>query len=121
MSAAIETILKNLGIETKNHACSTGNQWNSPAKATAKAVFSPVDGKEIAKVRYADKGSYHALVNTASEAFTSWRMMPAPKRGEIVRQISEQLRAHKDDLGHLVSYEMGKSLQEGWGEVQRND
>ncbi|NCU04220.1 MAG: aldehyde dehydrogenase family protein, partial [Chitinophagaceae bacterium] len=79
---------------------------------------SPVDGKLIATVTAADKASYEAVIAKAQQAFTEWRSWPAPKRGEVVRQIGEALRAKKEPLGRLVSYEMGKSLQEGYGEVQ---
>jgi len=80
--------------------------------------FSPVDGKPIASVGQATAGEYNAVVEQATEAFATWRNTPAPNRGEIVRQFGEALRVHKQDLGALVSYEMGKSLQEGLGEVQ---
>lgn len=79
---------------------------------------SPVDGKLIGKVKSADRSDYENVVNKATEAFAQWRTWPAPKRGEIVRQIGEALRKKKEALGKLVSYEMGKSLQEGYGEVQ---
>ena len=75
-------------------------------------------GKEIGKVISTTEKEYHAIVETAKEAFIYWRNVPAPKRGEIVRQIGEELRKQKEPLGELVSYEMGKSLQEGLGEVQ---
>ena len=80
--------------------------------------FSPVDGKLIATVTITDKESYDIVVKKAQAAFKEWREWPAPKRGEIVRQIGEALRANKEPLGKLVCYEMGKSLQEGLGEVQ---
>jgi aldehyde dehydrogenase (NAD+) len=117
MTNSIKSILENLDILTVNEAASTGSQWFSHKENIA-LVFSPVDGKEIAKVNMAGAEDYHKVIDTAKEAYLDWRLMPAPKRGEIVRQLGEELRAHKDDLGKLVSYEMGKSLQEGWGEVQ---
>jgi aldehyde dehydrogenase (NAD+) len=117
MTNSIKSILENLDILSVNHAASTGSQWFSHKENLA-SVFSPVDGKEIAKVKMAGAEDYHKVIDTAKEAYLDWRLMPAPKRGEIVRQLGEELRAHKDDLGKLVSYEMGKSLQEGWGEVQ---
>lgn len=80
--------------------------------------FSPVDGKLVGTVSPADKKTYEAVVLKANEAFQEWRLWPAPKRGEIVRQVGEALRDNKEHLGKLVSYEMGKSLQEGYGEVQ---
>jgi len=109
--------LKALGIEQTNKGISTGTQWINSSGATIDS-FSPVDGKKIGSVLAADKESYEAVINKAEEAFKSWRLVPAPKRGEIVRQIGEALRQYKEPLGKLVSYEMGKSLQEGLGEVQ---
>ena len=80
--------------------------------------YSPVDGRLIAKVGSCTDGDYSAVLEKATSAFREWRTWPAPKRGEIVRQIGDALREKKDPLGKLVSYEMGKSLQEGLGEVQ---
>ncbi len=82
------------------------------------ASYSPVDGALIGKARSTSKDDYETVISSAQEAFKTWRMMPAPKRGEIVRQFGDKLRAYKEPLGQLVSYEMGKSLQEGLGEVQ---
>lgn len=109
--------LKALQIGTMNQGVSTGTQWISTGGETIDS-FSPVDGKKIAAVQSADKAGYEVVMQKAEEAFKTWRLVPAPKRGEIVRQIGDALRAKKDDLGKLVSYEMGKSLQEGYGEVQ---
>ncbi len=109
--------LKTLKIEEKNKGVSTGTNWINSDGETIDS-FSPVDGKKIAAVTSTDKESYEAVVKKAEEAFKTWRLVPAPKRGEIVRQIGEALRQHKEPLGKLVSYEMGKSLQEGYGEVQ---
>lgn len=109
--------LKALQIGTMNQGVSTGTQWISTGGETIDS-FSPVDGKKIAAVQSADKAGYEVVIQKAEEAFKTWRLVPAPKRGEIVRQIGDALRAKKDDLGKLVSYEMGKSLQEGYGEVQ---
>ena len=109
--------LKTLRIESTNNGVSTGTQWINSKGETIDS-FSPVDGKKIGSVTAADKISYEAVVKKAEEAFTNWRMMPAPKRGEIVRQVGDALRQYKEPLGKLVSYEMGKSLQEGYGEVQ---
>ncbi|MEO5910532.1 MAG: aldehyde dehydrogenase family protein [Pelobium sp.] len=118
MQVAIEKVLKNLGIDVINEAVSTGKKWSSHQNTKPKPIYSPVDGKQIASVKFATPEDYSTTISKAQEAFLSWRMLPAPKRGEIVRQLGEELRNHKDDLGKLVSYEMGKSLQEGWGEVQ---
>jgi aldehyde dehydrogenase (NAD+) len=110
--------LKQLNIKDKNFGASTGLQWNTTSDQGEIEVTSPVDGKRIASVYLASEADYENLVTTSCEAFKEWRLVPAPKRGEIVRQIGLQLRKYKDALGTLVSYEMGKSLQEGKGEVQ---
>jgi aldehyde dehydrogenase (NAD+) len=109
--------LKALKIESDNKGVSTGTKW---IESNGERIdsFSPVDGKKIGSVIAADKNSYEAVIKKAEEAFLTWRLMPAPKRGEIVRQIGDALRIYKEPLGKLVSYEMGKSLQEGYGEVQ---
>lgn len=109
--------LKELLIETKNSGVSTGSKWLNANHYTI-ISSSPVDGKMIGEVGAASTKDYDKVVNKAQEAFLKWREMPAPKRGEIVRQVGLALREKKDALGRLVSYEMGKSLQEGWGEVQ---
>jgi len=109
--------LKVLRVEPDNNGVSTGSKWIKSAGEKIDS-FSPVDGKLIGSVTGADKGSYEKTIQIAEEAFKKWRMMPAPQRGEIVRQIGEALRHYKEPLGKLVSYEMGKSLQEGYGEVQ---
>jgi len=109
--------LKTLQLQKQNTGVSTGTVWIK-TKAANITSFSPVDGQEIGSVQSADKKTYDAVVKKAQEAFEEWRLWPAPKRGEIVRQIGDELRKFKDPLGRLVSYEMGKSLQEGLGEVQ---
>jgi aldehyde dehydrogenase (NAD+) len=113
----IQQALKDLGIKKSNLGVSTGARW---IKSTGKAIasVSPVDGKAIGSVTAADARSYHQAVHQAQAAFLEWRKWPAPKRGEVVRQIGEALRSYKEPLGKLVSYEMGKSYQEGLGEVQ---
>ncbi len=109
--------LKKLKIGSSNKGTSTGIQW---IDSTGESIdsFSPVDGKTIGSVSSTDKTAYEAVIAKAELAFPVWRTWPAPKRGEIVRQIGEALRSNKEALGKLVSYEMGKSLQEGYGEVQ---
>jgi aldehyde dehydrogenase (NAD+) len=109
--------LQLLKLNATNKGVSTGNEWLQTSGETLES-YSPVDGKLIGAVTGADKNSYEAVVKKAEEAFKIWRQVPAPKRGEIVRQIGDALRQHKEPLGKLVSYEMGKSLQEGYGEVQ---
>lgn len=118
MQNNISTVLKNLGVLDLNPAFSTGSNWAASANAKTIDSLSPVDGKKIASVQLATAEDYEAVVKKAEEAFLFWRSLPAPKRGDIVRQFGEALRLHKQDLGTLVSYEMGKSLQEGLGEVQ---
>lgn len=109
--------LKMLGIQKLNPGVSTGtDHWKG--KGVLLESQSPVDSTLIGSVNMGSAEDYHRIVDRSQEAFLSWRNMPAPKRGEIVRQIGNRLREHKDALGQLVSYEMGKSLQEGWGEVQ---
>lgn len=109
--------LNRLNIQALNTGVATGNNWLA-TKGEVIESFSPVDGKLIASVTSADDACYNQVIETAKKAFAEWRLWPAPKRGEIVRQIGDALRTNKDSLGRLVSYEMGKSLQEGWGEVQ---
>ena len=109
--------LQQLNINSTNQGVSTGTHWIE-SKGTLIESYSPVDGKLIGNVVSADAVSYKKVMANATKAFEEWRMVPAPKRGEIVRQIGDALREQKEALGQLVSYEMGKSLQEGLGEVQ---
>ncbi|MEM9837411.1 MAG: aldehyde dehydrogenase family protein [Bacteroidota bacterium] len=108
--------LTTLGLQADNHGTSTG--VNEIAGTDYIESYSPVDGALIGRVSTTSQAAYEEVVATAQSAFKTWRLLPAPQRGEIVRQYGEALRKHKDALGRLVSYEMGKSLQEGWGEVQ---
>ncbi len=110
--------LKQLGIKEENYGASTGLNWFKTNDQGIINVVSPVDGKPIAKVYQCSEKDYYEVVAKADEAFKYWRTVPAPKRGEVVRQIGNKLRHFKEPLGRLVSYEMGKSLQEGLGEVQ---
>jgi aldehyde dehydrogenase (NAD+) len=110
--------LDELQIEPgQNPGTSTGTRWIESGGKVLES-YSPVDGKRIALVTQTDTAAYNQVVSAAQEAFTVWRTWPAPRRGEVVRQIGEALRRKKEALGRLVSYEMGKSLQEGYGEVQ---
>ncbi len=110
--------LKELGIKEENYGASTGLNWFTTTDQGVINVVSPADGRPIAKVYQCSEKDYENVVAKAHEAFKYWRTIPSPKRGEIVRQIGNKLRHFKQPLGHLVSYEMGKSLQEGLGEVQ---
>jgi aldehyde dehydrogenase (NAD+) len=112
----MKNTLKSLGLKDINDGCSTGRNWF--ANGSNLDSYSPVDGKLIATVKTATQADYQKVIGAANEAFKYWRNIPAPKRGEIVRQFGDKLRAKKADLGKLVSYEMGKSYQEGLGEVQ---
>ncbi|TYB78629.1 L-piperidine-6-carboxylate dehydrogenase [Bizionia myxarmorum] len=112
----IEKALKTLGVKDINEGTSTGS--NNFASGDLIESISPVNGKLIAKVKTTTKADYEKVIETATSAFLTWRTMPAPQRGEIVRQFGNKLRELKEPLGRLVSYEMGKSLQEGYGEVQ---
>lgn len=114
---AVMEFLKTLGLAATNAGTSTGATWMNSTGETL-ASYSPVDAQLIGTVTATDKAGYEAVIAAAEEAFVAWRNWPAPRRGEVVRQIGEALREKKDALGQLVSYEMGKSLQEGLGEVQ---
>lgn len=112
----INAALNELGITESNEGTSTGSEW-FPGSETIPS-YSPVDGQLIAKVSVTSSENYEKVVQQAQKAFTHWRQLPAPQRGDIVRQFGEELRRLKEPLGKLVSYEMGKSYQEGLGEVQ---
>ncbi|CAL1518064.1 aldehyde dehydrogenase family protein [Chitinophaga sp. MM2321] len=112
-----EDLLKAFGIHAQQSGVSTGKHWLA-AGGPAIVSVSPVDNKTIATVKSATHDDYDLVVTVAQEAFREWRNWPAPRRGDVVRQIGEALRKNKEHLGRLVSYEMGKSLQEGYGEVQ---
>jgi aldehyde dehydrogenase (NAD+) len=118
MQTEINSVLKNLGIAENNAAYSTGTVWAGSNNPESCPSYSPVDGDIIASVKVATSQDYEIVINAALEAASYWRSLPAPKRGDIVRQLGDALRLRKQDLGTLVSYEMGKSLQEGLGEVQ---
>lgn len=113
----IKQALDSLGIKDINSGVSTGIQ-SLEGKGDIIESYSPVDGELIGKITSTSESEYHQVVEVASKAYHEWRKVPAPKRGEIVRLIGDELRKYKEPLGKLVSYEMGKSLQEGMGEVQ---
>ncbi|PWJ58236.1 aldehyde dehydrogenase (NAD+) [Dyadobacter jejuensis] len=113
----IQDVLNGLGIEANNPGVSTGNIFWEGGAGSIDSV-SPVNGAIIARVSMASSTDYSKVVEASKKAFADWKALPAPKRGAIVREIGEALRVHKVDLGTLVSYEMGKSAQEGLGEVQ---
>lgn len=112
-------LLKSLHLKHQNSGASTGQDWwSSETNAGSITSINPSDGSTIASVFNASLQDYEHVLQTAQQAFLSWRAVPAPKRGELIREIGEALRANKDQLGSLVSLEMGKSKQEGDGEVQ---
>ncbi len=113
----IGEMLKRLGISDLNQGVTTGTQWYDTQGPVTESV-TPVDGSVIAKVKNATLEDYEEVVKQAQKAFREWRLVPAPKRGEIVRRIGLALREYKEDLGKLVTLEMGKIYQEGMGEVQ---
>ena len=115
---AMKDFLSLLGIEKENAGTSTGRGFMKSSSAAKIVSTTPSDGSEIGAVFETTKEEYEAVVQKSQEAFREWRMMPAPQRGEIVRQIGQKLREYKEPLGKLVSYEMGKIYQEGLGEVQ---
>ena len=112
----IKEALKQLGIKDINDGTSTGS--DSFGSGELISSYSPTDGQLIGKVSTTTREDYDKVIKTAQDAFLEFRAMPAPQRGEIVRQFGNRLRELKEPLGKLVSYEMGKSLQEGYGEVQ---
>lgn len=112
----MDEALKELGLSEINNGTSTGKDWFSNGQIIES--YSPVDGALIGKVKATTQEDYEKVISTAQKGFKAWRTMPAPQRGEVVRQFNDELRRLKEPLGKLVSYEMGKSYQEGLGEVQ---
>jgi aldehyde dehydrogenase (NAD+) len=118
MLESTKELLNNLNITSANASICTGTQWLTSTNTQTKKVYSPVDGAQLGEVIYASEGDYENVILKAQKAAEFWKTVPAPERGSIVRQYGLKLRAHKKDLGKLVSLEMGKSYQEGLGEVQ---
>ena len=113
----IQGMLQRLNIKEINPGATTGTQWLDTSGDLTESI-SPIDGKPIASIKNIGLEDYEKVMKKAGEAFIKWREIPAPGRGEVVRQIGDALRANKQDLGKLVTYEMGKIYQEGLGEVQ---
>jgi len=113
----IGQVLNRLGIREVNSGATTGIEWLK-TKGDITSSVSPIDGEVIAKVTNATAGDYESVIRKAQKAFSAWKKVPAPRRGEVVRQIGLALREFKEDLGFLVTLEMGKIYQEGMGEVQ---
>ena len=114
----IAQVFKNLGVKQHCESVCTGLNWIDAVGSEHRKIVSPTDGKKIGEMTFAGITEYEAILKRAQSAAQFWNQIPAPKRGEIVRQYGNVLRENKDSLGALVSYEMGKSLQEGLGEVQ---
>jgi aldehyde dehydrogenase (NAD+) len=117
LSYSVSDVLEKLHIEPVNSGACYGDWIPNPSGGEFESL-NPATGEPLAKVLRAGPADYELVVARAQEAFRDWRMVPAPKRGEIVREIGNELRAHKADLGALVTLEMGKILAEGLGEVQ---
>ena len=117
MSKTSEFLAK-LSVQANNQPVSTGESWSGDSNFEPFKSYSPVDGSLIGQVGQATTKDYETVVSLAQEAAVKWRSVPAPQRGEVVRLVGNKLREYKRELGYLVSYEMGKSLQEGLGEVQ---
>ncbi len=109
-------LLQSLGVRAENPGACTG-RWIETS-GDKLVSYNPTNEEPIASVTQAQADDYEGVIRASEEAFRTWRMMPAPQRGEVVRQLGEALRRHKDNLGRLVSLEMGKVLSEGLGEVQ---
>ena len=116
MLKEIQEIFEKIAIPSQALCCNFGNEWF--AHGDSFDSYTPVDNSLIGSVKGCTAEDYNRCVTEAENAFLQWRLVPAPQRGEVVRQYGNLLREHKDALGRLVSWEMGKSLQEGWGEVQ---
>ena len=111
--------LESLGIKEMNSgACIGGREWIDCSSNQSIFTFNPSTGSKISEIQMADRSIYQNIISTSKDSFQKWRMLPAPKRGELVYQISLKLREHKDSLGSLIAYEMGKIKSEGDGEVQ---
>ncbi|MFR5880911.1 MAG: aldehyde dehydrogenase family protein [Cloacibacillus evryensis] len=113
-----KTLTAKLGVDGLCKGASTGIKWFASEKTKKLVSYSPVDNQPLGSIQCADAGDYERVMTAAEEAFLKWRAVPAPVRGEIVRKIALRIRENKENLGSLVSMEMGKILQEGMGEVQ---
>jgi len=114
----INKILESLGVKDVNESISTGREWITAVGSDSREITSPVSGERIGTVVYATESEYNHVLRVAEQASEFWKKVPAPERGNIIRKLGNKLRIKKRELGYLVSYEMGKSLQEGLGEVQ---
>src|SRR3990167_5625442 len=111
-------VFEQLALQEINSGAFAGDTWHNELSNTRLISYSPVTGEKLAEIAVCSSHDYEIVMTTAMQAASIWRQIPAPKRGEMIRRIGEVLRTHKAALGRLVSMEMGKSLQEGEGEVQ---
>ena len=118
MGKTVEELLFDLGIKAKNESICTGRECITSLGTETQTITSPGDGSVLGSVVYASQGEYEHVIKKAQEAYSTWKSIPAPVRGDVVRKFGVKLRLRKKDLGRLVSLEMGKSYQEGLGEVQ---
>lgn len=116
-AAEAQHVLEALGLSARNSGV-CGKAWVASPKGEVIASVNPATGEVLAEVVCATEEEYEAVIADTQEVFTRWRLLPAPKRGEIIRQIGEEFRAYKEPLGQLISLEVGKVLSEGLGEVQ---
>ena len=114
----MQDLLKRLGIQAMNSGSCSGEGWSSASQGSIIESRNPANGNLLASVRSADAADYERVMSSATAHFSTWRALPAPKRGELVRLVGDELRRHKEDLGRLVTLENGKILPEGLGEVQ---
>lgn len=112
----LEQVFETLEIDQINYGGSDGTDWFGNGRENQ--VISPINGRKIAVVKQANQADYEKIIKSSQAAFKIWRTVPAPKRGDIIRQLGAELRKYKESLGKLVTIEMGKSIQEGYGEVQ---
>ncbi|MFQ6070961.1 MAG: aldehyde dehydrogenase family protein [Candidatus Aminicenantales bacterium] len=115
----MKVLLDKLGIKEVNcGACAGPNAWFEDPEGEELVSYNPTDGQPLARVIQATKSTYEQVVSQAETAFKKWRMVPAPRRGQVVRDLGQALREIKEPLGELVTLEMGKIKEEGRGEVQ---
>ena len=111
-------ILKNLGItEISTGSCFGGESWNDNGSSNYIESYNPTNGELLGKIQLCDERDYEDIINKSNEA-KEWKMVPAPIRGQLILEMANELRSKKDELGSLVSLEMGKIKAEGDGEVQ---
>ena len=114
----MQVVLKKLGLPAELSGAGSGSWIDCSGEVVSSK--SPIDGQVIGEIRSATGSDYEKIIKRATEAFKTWRMIPAPQRGDIVRQIGHALRNHKKDLGELVTLEMGKTIAQSESEVEKS-